>query len=40
MKYGAVAILMLFGNEILSLLALSVMATFFLADVLKARCNL
>lgn len=40
MKYGAMAILMLFNNELLSLLALSVMATFFLADVLKARCNL
>jgi hypothetical protein len=40
MKYGMIALLLLFDNEVLSLLVLSIAATFFLADVLKARCNL
>jgi len=37
MKYGAVAILLLFNNELVSLLALSVMALLFLFDIVVAR---
>lgn len=38
-KYLAIATLFLFSNEILTLLALLIMAFIFIADILKARLN-
>ncbi len=38
-KYCATAILLLFNSEILSLLALLVMACLFIGDILVARSN-
>ena len=37
MKYGAVALMFLANNEIISYLALSIMAALVCADILKAR---
>ena len=39
-KYLAAALLFLFGNEVLSLVTLSVLAIFFVTDILKARAEL
>lgn len=40
MKYGVVAMLFLFNNEIVSLIALSVMTLFFIADICVERSKL
>ena len=37
MKYAAIALLFLLGNEIFSLIALNIMVLFFLCDCLKER---
>ena len=37
MKYAAIALLFLFNNEIISLLALNIMVLFFFGDCLKER---
>ena len=37
MKYAAIAILFLLGNEILSLIALNIMVFMFLGDCVKER---
>ena len=37
MKYAAIALLLLFNSEILSLLALNIMVLFFFGDCLKER---
>ncbi len=37
MKYGAIALLFVLNNEILSYVALSIMAVFVCADILRAR---
>ena len=37
MKYGAIAIMFLANNEIISLLALCIMSVLFIADIMKER---
>lgn len=37
MKYGAVSLMFLAGNEIVSYIALCVMTVFFFVDILNAR---
>lgn len=37
MKYAAIALLFLLGNEIVSLIALNIMVLFFLGDCVKER---
>lgn len=40
MKYLAICVLFLFNNELLSLLALSIMAVFFIGDILVERSKM
>lgn len=40
MKYALLSILFVFNNELLSLLALSIMAVFFIGDILVERSKM